>query len=1646
MFLRNGVDFALAGPDLRDKNIHLAFLGANAEPDAQEPLAGHSNYFLGNDSSRWIRNVSLYSDIRYNELYHGVSLDFYGNGQELEHDFHVDPGADPSQIAFRLGDVSKIKLSDAGEIEIQSAHGVLTLRKPIAYQTLADGRHNVDAKFLLSSDGTVRFAIGRYDARRPLVIDPVYVFSTYLGGTGTDQTAGVTADASGNILVVGTTTSTDFPTANAFQSSLGSNNQSVFVSKFDPTGKTLIYSTYFGGSSQALGAPSASGGAIAVDAAGDAIIAGLASSTNIPQAGAIGSPTCQTNNECFFLASLSADGSKLNYSGLIGGGQGNYSFGLSGDLAVDGAGNAYLAGTTDDSNFQITAGTLATSAAGYPNDEAFVLKVGPTGKLLYSTVIPGNDTNSNDLLQPFTNDFMPSGIAVDASGDVTIAGTSGLGLPTTTGVVGAQFPNAYINVENPSAGFVLQLNPTASAINFASYLPGTDYGFGLAVDAKGNFYVTGGTQETDLPVSANAYQKAPVTISDGQIEGAYVVVLNPHATAIVAATYAGAGALGGYGFRGIALDSHNNIFIGGNAFGQDFPLLDPFVTEYEFTGSSADMVLTELNPDLSALEFSTYLGSVDPSFGGSLFAGIATDKADHLLATGTTASLDFPTTQGSFEPQLPPPANPPSLITHSFVTVFDMSTPAPAVCLDTFVVSFGNVNAGTSATQTFHVTNCGNAPLSISSMTSSDPTVVVTQSCQTIAAGATCPVTLTFTPVSSNSTNGTVTLSDNAVTIPQTISFSGQGIAPKIVPSNNPLSFGHVLVGAPAVSSVLMISNRGEAPLTINSVSVSGAGFSLVNNGCTQPLAAGYGICSLGLSFAAAGSGSQTGSVVISSSDPATPQLTVALTGVGDTLYAVPSIGSISAPTLLIDNGPVTFTISGANFYAQSVAYLNGVALATTFQGNNELQVVIPASSLTALGEQYLTVVNPLPGGGVSASATVTPYQTLVIQPSALVSVPTTGMLYAAIPASAPANPNTVIPIDPATGAQGAPIPVGNNPMLLAASSDGAYLFVANQTDLTVQRINLTTNAVEKTYPYTPNIYCSTCEDVPATDLETVPGAPQEVLLSQGSWLSLYNDAGLVNYVPNDGICCYADPSFGSIALAGSPLTIYGLPFSFGGDYFQIADLTSSGLQYTRPTGNNNGPNNTTGALVISDGTLLYTSDGQVWNPATQTQIGTFPVQIGNVPSSEIGMALDTALGQIYSVGQQTTGNSIGIVVSAYGMKTYSLTGSLVFPQIYWPTESSLVRWGSDGLSFIGPGVGLTDNEVYLLRSSVVSPQAPDPTPTLTSVSPVSANAGGPAFTLTVNGTGFLSTSVVEWNGTTLSTVHVSAQQLTASVPASDIADAGTAQVSVFSPAPGGGSSNAIPFSIAVNNPVPVIASLSPAFVSASGAEFALKVSGSSFTSGSTVYWGSTALVTQHASATQLTAQVTAAEIASAGITAITVQTPTPGGGTSNSRQFEVDSAASDSAGAPSFTTLTAIATPGSTATYAVTLPSTATDISATCLNLPSGATCTYSAATGAVTIATSATTPAGTYQITAVFAETLPGAAAAMVFLPILLLPLLFARRKWAARRIGLMVFLALALAVTVASGCGGGSGGGQTQPQTHEATSSGVVTLTVQ
>lgn len=1398
------VRFTDSGPDILVNGktgraiIHLRSVGMSAETRAEGklPLQAKTNYLIGSDASRWIRNVSTFAEVAYDGIYPGVDLSFYGSKDHLEHDFIVSPHANPSGIRFTLIGAEQLKLDDSGDLVASAAGEKIILQKPVAYQEIDGNKIEVKSAFRLdnsrrASSPIISFQLGNYDPERQLIIDPVFSFSTYLTGTGTDQVSAVTTDATGNIYVTGSTRSSDFPTQNAEQPQLGcstsapSGCQNVFISKLDPTGHTLLYSTYLGGSSQDSGA------AIAVDASGNVIVAGVSMSSDFPHTGAVPSLSCQINDDCYFLASLKPSGSVLNYSGLIGGSEGLYTNGTNGRLALDASGNAYLAGTTDSSNFQITSGTLTATVSGYPNSMTFVLKVDPTGKLLYSTVIPG--TTTPDPSQVFNNFFLPTGIAVDSSGQVTVAGTGGVGLPTTTGVVATAFPNNATNVESPTAGYILQLNATASAINYGTYVPGTDSLGGMAVDGSGNLYVAGSTSETTLPVSTNAYQSSIIPSQTGQYNSGFIVKLNSQGTAILAATYLSGSPINeGASFTDIALDSHSNVYVGGETGSSDFPLQDPFVAQWEYSSSAVDMVVAEMSPDLSALTFGSFLSSTDGIYPGSIFSALTIDSNDNLVVSGTTYANDFPTTASSFEPQPPPPASPYTGTMHSFVSKINMAAPAPSFCPSAWSVTFGLVPAKTSSTQTLNVTNCGNAPLDFSTMRSSVSSITATQNCGSVAPGAVCAVTLTFTPTDSSVVSGTVSFADNAVISPQIIQVSGQGEAPDLEPASNPLSFGRLLVGTQGPVVTLLVYNRGNAPLTITNVSVSGSGFSIAQDFCTRTSPAGSA-CEVMLTFSPPTSGDLSGSLTITSNDPVHSQLSVGLTGTGDSVYAAPVISSVGTmpgstqATVQINNGPATLSISGSNFYPASVVQVNGVAQQTTFVANDSLQVTIAASSLTTVGELPLTVVNPSPGGGTSATATVTTYNVLTLTPSFLVSVPSTGMLYASIPNSTIVNPNTVVPINAATGAVGTPVQVGHNPVMLAVSSDGKYLYVALAGDQTIQRINLQTQVIERTFPFPANI-CTNCGPAAPVDLQVVPGNSQEVVLSQGDMLTLYDDGGMVNYVPGTYSLYYMAP-FNSIAFAGSPQGIYSLPFTIvQNSFFGTVALDGAGLHYTPVTGTNYGGNNTTGNQVISDGTLLYTNSGEVWNPTTASQVGTFPVT--TYSSNNGDLTLDTALGQIYVIGFQPVGNtSSSDMLTAYDLHSLAITGTLAFPQITDTSLTNLVRWGSNGFAFVGSG------NVYIVRSSIAS-QGVNPLPTLASLSPSSAIAGGAAFTLTVNGTNFLPNSIVTWNGVPLPVSYVSSALLTASVPASSIGVSGTAEITVTNPGPGGGTSAALPFTI----------------------------------------------------------------------------------------------------------------------------------------------------------------------------------------------------------------------------------------------------------
>jgi hypothetical protein len=1392
LYLSNGMDIFVPQSKSAVSRVQLRWANANATASiaGEEALPGHSNYIRGSDESRWIHNVPQFERLRYKGIYPGTDLLFYGSGDQLENDFVLAPGADPSRISLRMDRPSHLTAS--GDLQIELGKSAVYLHRPVAYQELNGRRTEVPARFVRTRNGAVKFAVSNYDRTQPLVIDPVFGFSTYLAGSSIDQAAAVTTDHNGNIYVTGETNSLDFPVVGPLQTTCASctdfnKETDAFITELDPTGHTILFSTYIGGSHADRGE------SIAIDPNGNIIVGGVSGSADFPHAGSTQSVSCQINGTCFFAVSLRPTGSALNYSGLVGGGEGfaknsgytgPYASGPDTMLALDGNGNAYLAGESSDPNFQITAGTLASSLPPARDDFTFVIKLSPAGATVFSTIIPGIATP--DAGDPYANSFTPGGIFVDANGQVTLAGTSGIGLPATAGVIQPTVPASNLATESRVSGYVLQMNASASTLNYATYVPGTDYIGGLAVDHSGNVYVTGYTSETNLPVSLNAYQPTMKQGTSCTCKSGFVVKMDGQGKNVLAATYLGGTPIPqqiGTIFTAMALDSNSNVLLGGNTASTDFPLKNPFMTSLQFATFADGMVLAQMSPDLSSLTFGTFLSASTGQLAGSQFTGLAVDPQDKLIVVGTTFSASFPTTPNSFQSTLP--ANASTVNLHGFVTKLDLATAAPSVCFASSGFAFGNVPANTTSMQTFNVTNCGNAPLHIASIVSSNPAITAAQSCGAIAAGAVCPIQLTFTPPNSSLVSATITLNDDAVITPQVFGVSGQGVSPRLTVQAGSGSFGSLLVGTTGPTNPLFIANTGNANLSISTVSITGD-FAISGNSCASAILTTHSpqnICVVVMTFSPTASGQRTGTLTITSNDPQFPQTTIALSGTGLGSYSIPTIAALGSPTAQITSSALTVQVSGTNFFPASVVRFNGSSVPTTFLNNGSISASVPAALLTNIGEVPITVFNPAPGGGESNVSILTLYRTMVIQPADLAYVPATGLLYVA-------RPNTVQPIDPNTGNAGTAIGVCNDPRKLIASDDFKYLYVSCNGDRAIQRINIQTSASERTFSYPPN-------QTTVAEMHTVPGSSQQLVAAFDNVVALYNDSGFVNLVPVPVPNTNQSLSLSSFAFVGS--NIYALPPNDAQTpFFTTLSVNAQGLQYTPYIGTNFGPPQI-GAEVVTDGTLLYTNDGEVWNPTTQIKTGTFPVTTFNKTSypNMFNTAIDNTLGQIYVIGDQNYGqSSSAMVLSAYGKQSLALTGSLAFPQLNDPFTGNLVRWGTDGFAFITSGINLSDEELYLVRSSIAAPQTASAAPVLNTLIPSSVVAGGSAFALVLNGTAFAPNATVYWNGSPRLTDTISATQITASITAADIAASGTAQITVVNPAPGGGTSAALALNI----------------------------------------------------------------------------------------------------------------------------------------------------------------------------------------------------------------------------------------------------------
>lgn len=647
--------------------------GANrkAVVEAVDRTAVATSYFLGNDPRQWHSDVPSYRKLKIAGVYPKIDLVFYGNGSQLEYDFVVQPGGDARRIQFDISGAESVRIAENGDLVLGAGPDEIRWKKPSIYQSKGATHASVDGAFQVAKD-RVSFRLGAYDPSLPLVIDPTLNYSSYFGGSGNEAGVFVATDSSGNVYMVGGTTSQNMPvTAGVAQTSYGGEtidnlSGDGFVAKFNSSGR-LVYFTYLGGSADDGVA------GIAVDAAGNAYLTGLTNSKNFPVTSGVVQPKFggQGGNVCnpggdAFVAKLNPSGTQLLYSTYLGGSADDGGSAI----AIDSAGDAYIAGATLSTNFPVTTGVVQSSLKGTGGEpdrpscnglplvdtgDAFVAKLNPTGSaLIFATYLGGS------------LDDAALAIAIDSSQNVYVVGaTISTDFPTTPGAFQTVFGgldnynNYYFNYGD---AFLTVLNSTASAFKFSTYLggEGDDSADCVVLDSSGNIYVGGSTESANFPTTSTAVQRifgGPAQIPPNQEQDmgdAFVARFSP-AGALTYSTYLG-GEANDEG-ASLAVDSTGMIYVSGTTDSYRFPVTSN-AYQTTFAGDGGQFIYTPvgdgffaiINPNSTSLVYSTYLGgSMDDAF-----TGLARDPSGNIWITGNTisgglSSGNFPTTSNAYQ-------------------------------------------------------------------------------------------------------------------------------------------------------------------------------------------------------------------------------------------------------------------------------------------------------------------------------------------------------------------------------------------------------------------------------------------------------------------------------------------------------------------------------------------------------------------------------------------------------------------------------------------------------------------------------------------------------------------------------------------------------------------------------------------------------------------------------------------------------------------------------------------------------------------------------------------------------------------------------------------------------------------------------------
>jgi hypothetical protein len=953
--------------------------GANDQIELQglNELAGKSNYLIGNQPEHWYTNIPTYATVAEYGVYPGIDLVFYGNQHQLECDFQISPEADAHSIAFTFQGAKRIWVASNGDLLISTASGDLRFRKPVAYQENERAKKLVAANYTIRGNRLVGFSLGKYDHSRPLIIDPILEYSTYIGGSNIDGANAIAVAPDKTAFIAGGTYSLDFPTVHPLQPNHGGPDDTykdAFVCKLSADGSTLLYSTYLGGAADDV----ANG--IAVDSYGDAYIIGTTEAFDFPVPSTIPTfnPSCGGDDKCgatwnpgglivpnAFVIKLNPEGSLPLYSGFFG--YYEYVFGLG--IAVDSNQLAYITGRvgpnipptvmitppkTPPPPFPISL-NAAQPAFGGGDYDAFVAVISATGNsVLYSTYLGGSNEDDG------------YGIAVDSNRNAYVTGlTYSPDFPVTAGAL--QLSNA-----GNGDGFVSKVNTdiTGGSLVYSTFIGGTglDQGKAVAIDPNANVYITGSTNSFSsgllfVPPSG-AFQSDCAKDTAGKCQGdAFVAKVNPSASGSAGLgyfTYLG-GSLADSG-NGIAVDSTGNAYVTGSTVSTDFPVAGA-VFQTQFGGGNADAFVTKLDPTGATVVYSSYLGGSNTEIG----YGIAVDTDGSAYVAGQTCSQDFPLAN----PEQPTYGGNCDAFA-SKVSILD------GIILTPTALTFPSLNIGaTSLPQTVKLVN-GDNTVNISSISlfgGNSGDFAETTTCPnpgSLQPGAECSLSVTFSPMATGIRKAGlgVTYSINGSNSPLKPVISLTGSTSTVQLSASTLNFGTQSIKTTSAAQPVTVTNIGSTALTISSVTASGD-FSETDNCSKAPIQPGTN-CLINVTYSPTAAGPTTGALAVNDDVAGSPQV-VLLNGTG----LQPDFAMTSTPvsSTVVAGNSTTFTVNISSISG----YNQAIALACSG---------VPTGTMCSIAPGTVT---PNANGSATATVTITTGVRTLVPP--IMSVPTRPVL-----------------------------------------------------------------------------------------------------------------------------------------------------------------------------------------------------------------------------------------------------------------------------------------------------------------------------------------------------------------------------------------------------------------------------------------------------------------------------------------------------------------------------------------------------------------------------------------------------------------------------------------------------------------------------